>query len=231
MLQTGYGNNIFYFEMNRTIWLLPCRLLLRIHLACSCLNSLQKPYDLMAFLHTTGNAKKAKHHPAGLARLTKTCKSSAIVCAIFWSLSIVGNIIFYFEMNRIWLLPCHLLLRMHLARSCLNGLKKSYDPMVFLHTSADAKKAWHHLARMTETCNQLTWNMNRTFYRLTIYDIMIQAISWQLTHSAYDASYWLLNTHIALQDFPQFTDDIAQVNQFRAGYDLECKNHHLSIYW
>ena len=52
----------------------------------------------------------------------------------------------------------------------------------------------------------LTWNMNRTFYRLAIYDFMIQAISWQLTHSAYGASYWLLNTHIALQDFPQFTD-------------------------
>ena len=35
---------------------------------------------------------------------------------------------------------------------------------------------------------------------------MIQAISWQLTHSTYGASYLLLNTHIALQDFPQFTD-------------------------
>jgi hypothetical protein len=48
--------------------------------------------------------------------------------------------------------------------------------------------------------------MNRTFYRLAIYDLMIQAISWQLTHSTYGASYLLLNTHIALQDFPQFTD-------------------------
>ena len=49
--------------------------------------------------------------------------------------------------------------------------------------------------------------MNRTFYRLAIYDLMIQAISWQLTHSTYGASYLLLDTHIALQDFPQFTDD------------------------
>jgi hypothetical protein len=49
--------------------------------------------------------------------------------------------------------------------------------------------------------------MNRTFYRLAIYDLMIQAISWQLTHSTYGASYSLLDTHIALQDFPQFTDD------------------------
>ena len=48
--------------------------------------------------------------------------------------------------------------------------------------------------------------MNRTFYRLAIYDLMIQAISWQLTHSTYGASYLLLDTHIALQDFPQFTD-------------------------
>ena len=49
--------------------------------------------------------------------------------------------------------------------------------------------------------------MNRTFYQLAIYDLMIQAISWQLTHSTYGASYLLLDTHIALQDFPQFTDD------------------------
>jgi hypothetical protein len=73
----------------------------------------------------------------------------------FLSLSTVGEIIFYFEMNRIWLLPCPLLRRMHLARSCLNGLQKPYDPMVFLRTAGDAKKARHHLARMTETCNQL----------------------------------------------------------------------------
>jgi len=48
-------------------------------------------------------------------------------------------------MNRIWLLPCHLLPRMHLARGCLNGLQKPYDPMVFLHTTGDAKKVRHHL--------------------------------------------------------------------------------------
>ena len=54
-----------------------------------------------------------------------------------------------------WLLVCRLLSRMHLARSCLNGLQKPYDPMVFLHTAGDAKKARHHLARMTKTCNQL----------------------------------------------------------------------------
>lgn len=58
-------------------------------------------------------------------------------------------------MNRIWLLTCRLLPRMHLARSYFNGLQKSYDPMAFLHTSGDAKKARHHLVRMTETCNQL----------------------------------------------------------------------------
>jgi hypothetical protein len=63
----------------------------------------------------------------------------------FLSLSTVGEIIFYFEMNKIWLLPCRLLSRMHLARSCLNGLQKPYDPMVFLHTAGDAKKARHRL--------------------------------------------------------------------------------------
>jgi hypothetical protein len=52
-----------------------------------------------------------------------------------------------------WLLPCRLLPRMHLARSCLNGLQKPYDPMVFLCTAGDVKKARHHLARMTETRN------------------------------------------------------------------------------
>ena len=145
------GNNIFYFQMNR-IWLLPCRLLLRMHLACSCLNGLQKPYDPMVFLHTTGDAKKAR---PGLARTTETCKSSASVCTNFLSLlSTVGNIIFYFEMNRIWLLTCssYLLPRMHLACSCLNGLQKPYDPMVFLHTAGNAKKARPGLARTTETC-------------------------------------------------------------------------------
>ena len=35
---------------------------------------------------------------------------------------------------------------------------------------------------------------------------MIQVISWQLTHRAYGTLYWLLSTHIALQDFPKFTD-------------------------
>jgi hypothetical protein len=69
--------------------------------------------------------------------------------------STVGEINFYFEMNRIWLLSCPLLPRMHLARSSLNGPQKPYDPVVFLHTAGDAKKARHHLARMTETCNQL----------------------------------------------------------------------------
>jgi hypothetical protein len=34
---------------------------------------------------------------------------------------------------------------MHLARSCLNGLQKPYDPMVFLCTAGDAKKARHCL--------------------------------------------------------------------------------------
>jgi hypothetical protein len=58
-------------------------------------------------------------------------------------------------MNRIWLLPCRLLTRMHPARSCLDGMQKPYDPMVFLHTAGDAKKARHRLARMTETFNQL----------------------------------------------------------------------------
>jgi hypothetical protein len=63
----------------------------------------------------------------------------------FLSISTVCNNIFYFEMNRIWLLPCRLLLKMHLARSCLNGLQKPYDPMVFLHMAGDAKKARHRL--------------------------------------------------------------------------------------
>ena len=35
----------------------------------------------------------------------------------------------------------------------------------------------------------LTQNMNWTFYQLAIYDLMIQAISWQLIHSTYGASY------------------------------------------
>jgi hypothetical protein len=83
-----------------------------------------------------------------------THKASASICVNFLSLSTVSEIIFYFEMNRIWLLPCHLLPRMHLAHSCLTGLQKPYDPMVFLHTAADTRKARHHLARMTETDNQ-----------------------------------------------------------------------------
>ena len=40
-----------------------------------------------------------------------------------------------------WLLPRHLLLRMYLAHSCLNGLQKPYDLMVFLRTAGDVKKA------------------------------------------------------------------------------------------
>ena len=132
--------------------LLPCCLLLKMHLARSCLNGLQKPYDPMVFLRTAGDAKKARHR---LMIQAITRKASASICTNFLSLSTVGEIIFYFEMNRIWLLPCPLLPRMHLARSCLNGLQKPYDPMVFLRTAGDAKKARHHLARMTKTCNQL----------------------------------------------------------------------------
>ena len=143
------GEIIFYFEMN-TIWLLPCPWLPRMHLARSCLNGLQKPYDPMVFLCTTGDAKKARHC---LMIQAITRKASMSICMNFLSLSTVGEIIFYFEMNTIWLLPCPWLPRMHLARSCLNGLQKPYDPMVFLCTTGDAKKARHHLARMTETCN------------------------------------------------------------------------------
>jgi len=106
----------------------------------------------MVFLCTTGNAEKARHH---LMIQAITCKVSMSICMNFLSLSTVGEIIFYFEMNRIWLLPCPLLLRMHQACSCLNGLQKPYDPMVFLCTADNAKKARHHLARMTETCYQL----------------------------------------------------------------------------
>jgi acyl-CoA-binding protein len=131
------------------IWLLPCHLLPRMHLARSCLNGLQKLYNLMIFLHTAGDAKKAR---PGLARMTETCKSSVSVCTNFLSLSTVGNIFYYFEMSGIWLLPCRLLPRMHLARSCLNGLQKLYNLMIFLHTAGDAKKARPGLARMTETC-------------------------------------------------------------------------------
>jgi len=58
-------------------------------------------------------------------------------------------------MNRILLPPYHLLQRMHLTHSWLNGQQKAYDLMVFLHPTGDAKKARHHLARMTKTCNQL----------------------------------------------------------------------------
>ena len=62
--------------------------------------------------------------------------------------------------------------------------------------------------------------MNRTFYQLAVYDLMIQAISWQLTHSTYGASYLLLDTHIALQDFPQFTDVLSNIFEAvqRAGF-------------
>jgi hypothetical protein len=44
-----------------------------------------------------------------------------------------------------WLLSCRLLPRMHLARSCLNGLQKPYDSMVFLRTAGDVKKARYRL--------------------------------------------------------------------------------------
>ena len=118
----------------------------------TCLNGLQKPYDPMVFLRTAGDAKKARHCLM-IQGITRNVSTS--ISMNFLSLSTVGDIIFYFEMNRIWLLPCPLLPRMHLVRSCSNGLQKPYDPMVFLHTAADAKKARHHLARMTETCNQL----------------------------------------------------------------------------
>ena len=57
-------------------------------------------------------------------------------------------------MNRTWLLPCHLLLRIHLAHSCFNGLWKPYDLMVFLYTTHNAKKARHYLVRMIKTCDQ-----------------------------------------------------------------------------
>jgi hypothetical protein len=145
------GEIIFYFEMNR-MCLLPCHLLPRMHLARSCLNGLQKPYDPMVFLRTAGDVKKARYH---LMIQAITHKASASICMNFLSLSTVGEIIFYFEMNKMWLLPCHLLPRMHLARSYLNGLQKPYDLMVFLRTAGDAKKARHHLSRMTETRNQL----------------------------------------------------------------------------
>src|SRR6266699_2627581 len=93
------GDIIFYFEMNR-VWLLPCPLLPRMHLARSCLNGLQKPYDPMVFLRTAGDAKKARHH---LMIQAITHKASASNRTNFLSLSTVGEIIFYFEMNRIWL--------------------------------------------------------------------------------------------------------------------------------
>ena len=32
---------------------------------------------------------------------------------------------------------------------------KPYDPMVFLHAAGNAKKARHHLPRLTKTCYQL----------------------------------------------------------------------------
>ena len=86
------GSNVFNFEMNRILLLL-CHLLLRTPLARSWWNGLQKAYDLMVFLHPTGDAKKARHH---LVRMTKICKLSASICMNFLSLSTVGNYIFWF---------------------------------------------------------------------------------------------------------------------------------------
>jgi hypothetical protein len=74
-----------------------------MHLARGCLNGLQKPYDPMVFLHTAGDAKKARHC---LMIQAITRKVSMSICMNFLSLSTVGEIIFYFEMNTIWLLPC-----------------------------------------------------------------------------------------------------------------------------
>jgi len=104
-------NNIFCFEINK-IWLLPCPSLPRMHQARSCLNSLQKPYDPMVFLRTAGDAKKARHC---LMIQAITHKVSVSICMNFLSLSTVSEIIFYFEINKIWLLPCPSLPRMHLA--------------------------------------------------------------------------------------------------------------------
>jgi hypothetical protein len=44
-----------------------------------------------------------------------------------------------------WLLPCRLLPRMHLAHSCLNGLQKPDDPMVSPRTTGDVKKARYRI--------------------------------------------------------------------------------------
>ena len=71
---------------------------------------------------------------------------------IFWAYQLLATIFFDFEMNRILLPPYHLLQRMHLTQSWLNGLQKPFDLMVVLHTAGDAKKARHHLARMTKIC-------------------------------------------------------------------------------
>ena len=80
-----------------------CNNMNRMRLLRSCLNGLEKPYDLMVFLRTVGDAKKARHH---LMIHAITRKTSTSICTNFLSLSTVGEIIFYFEMNRIWLLPC-----------------------------------------------------------------------------------------------------------------------------
>ena len=56
----------------------------------------------------------------------------------------------------------------------------------------------------------LTWNMgSHVKYESDLLPSghIWLAISWQLTHSTYGASYWLLSTHITLQDFPKFTDE------------------------
>jgi len=99
----------------------------------------------------------------------------------FWAYQRLATIFFDFEMNRILLLPCHLLLRMHLTHSWLNGLQKTYDLMVFLHTAGDAKKARHHLARMTKTCNQLVSSHMK--YKS---DLLLTGNIWP-----YDSSYKL----------------------------------------
>jgi hypothetical protein len=48
-----------------------------MHLAHSCLNDLQKPYDPMVFLHTAGDVKKARYRPM-IQAITR--KASVSIC-------------------------------------------------------------------------------------------------------------------------------------------------------
>ena len=87
----------------------------------------------------------------------------------------------------------------------LKGLQKLYDLIVFLHACC----RWCQESKTLPS--KIDKNLQSTHVKyesdLLPSGYIWPAISWQLTHSAYSASYWLLSTHITLQDFPKFTDE------------------------